>query len=112
MVTNGPGDRRRCSRSFVRRPETRPNSPTLPNYAIAFVILKKFDERHISAKQIADTMAGQAQHDPGRPGFRDNAARRSSASATGAGYSLFVEDRAGSGYGVLQQGVVARCKVR
>jgi len=25
----------------------------------------------------------------------------------GAGYSLFVEDRAGSGYGVLQQGVGA-----
>jgi multidrug efflux pump len=77
-----------------------------PNYAIAFVILKKFDERHVSAKQIADAIQAKL-----------NTIQEGTAFVmmpppilglgNGAGYSLFVEDRAGSGYGVLQQGVGA-----
>src|SRR6266478_5467708 len=77
-----------------------------PNYAIAFVILKKFDERHVSAKQIADAIQAKL-----------NTIQEGTAFVmmpppilglgNGAGYSLLVEDRAGSGYGVLQQGVGA-----
>src|SRR5882672_613023 len=77
-----------------------------PNYAIAFVILKKFDERHISAKQIADTM--QAKLNTIQEGMAFVMMPPPILGlGNGAGYSLFVEDRAGSGYGVLQQGVAA-----
>jgi multidrug efflux pump len=77
-----------------------------PNYAIAFVILKKFDERHISAKQIADTM--QAKLNTIQEGMAFVIMPPPILGlGNGAGYSLFVEDRAGSGYGVLQQGVGA-----
>src|SRR5712672_2429315 len=77
-----------------------------PNYAIAFVILKKFDERDISATQIADTM--QAKLNTIQEGLAFVIMPPPILGlGNGAGYSLFVEDRAGSGYGVLQQGVGA-----
>jgi multidrug efflux pump len=77
-----------------------------PNYAIAFVILKKFDERHVSAKQIADAI--QAKLNTIQEGMAFVMMPPPILGlGNGAGYSLFVEDRAGSGYGVLQQGVGA-----
>src|SRR5258708_16622249 len=77
-----------------------------PNYAIAWVSLKKFEERHISGKQIADTM--QAKLNTIQEGMAFVIMPPPILGlGNGAGYSLFVEDRAGSGYGVLQQGVGA-----
>src|SRR6266446_4835831 len=77
-----------------------------PNYAIAFVILKKFDERRVSAKQIANVI--QAKINTIQEGMAFVMMPPPILGlGNGAGYSLFVEDRAGSGYGVLQQGVGA-----
>src|SRR5258706_12286388 len=74
-----------------------------PNYAIAFVILKKFDERRVSAKQIADVI--QAKINTIQEGMAFVMMPPPILGlGNGAGYSLFVEDRAGSGYGVVQQG--------
>src|SRR6266478_2755640 len=71
-----------------------------PNYAIAFVILKKFDERRVSAKQIADVI--QAKINTIQEGMAFVMMPPPILGlGNGAGYSLFVEDRAGSGYGVL-----------
>src|SRR6266478_234240 len=72
-----------------------------PNYAIAFVILKKFDERRVSAKQIADAI--QAKINTIQEGIAFVMMPPPILGlGNGAGYSLFVEDRAGSGYGALQ----------
>src|SRR5882757_6937737 len=77
-----------------------------PNYAIAFVILKKFDERRVSAKKIAEVI--QAKINTIQEGMAFVMMPPPILGlGNGAGYSLFVEDRAGSGYGVLQQGVGA-----
>jgi len=80
-----------------------------PNYAIAFVILKKFDERHVSAKQIADAIQAKLQHNPGRHGFRDDAAANP---RPWQRRRLFAVRRGSrrQRLRVLQQGV-ARCKV-
>src|SRR6185295_2079807 len=75
-----------------------------PNYGIAFLILKPFNERHRSAKEISDEMnqkiAGIQEGmtfvlmPPPILGL-----------GNGAGYSLFVEDRAGLGFVALQNAV-------
>jgi multidrug efflux pump len=77
-----------------------------PNYGIAFLILKPFSERHRSAKEISDEMnqkiAGIKEAmtfvlmPPPILGL-----------GNGAGYALFVEDRAGLGFGALQSAVGA-----
>jgi len=73
-----------------------------PNYAVAFPILKPFNERHRSAKEIAaDIQAKIAQIKEGFA-FVLNPPPVLGL-GQGAGYSLFVEDRAGAGYGALQQ---------
>src|ERR1700716_535141 len=73
-----------------------------PNYAVAFPILKPFSERHRSAKEIAtDIQAKIAQIKEGFA-FVLNPPPVLGL-GQGAGYSLFVEDRAGAGYGALQQ---------
>lgn len=77
-----------------------------PNYGVAFPILKPFKERRRSAKEIADEI--QAKISAIEEGMAfvlmpppiDGI-------GTGAGYSLFVEDRAGLGYGALQGAVGA-----
>jgi len=72
-----------------------------PNYAVAFRILKPFNERHRSAKEIAaDIQATSPRSRKALPRSEPAAGPRS---RPGAGYSLFVEDRAGAGYGALQQ---------
>ena len=73
-----------------------------PNYAVAFPILKPFNERHRSAKEIAaDIQANIAQIKEGFA-FVLNPPPVLGL-GQGAGYSLFVEDRAGAGFGALQQ---------
>jgi multidrug efflux pump len=77
-----------------------------PNYGIAFLILKPFSERHRSAKEISEEMnqklAGIQEGmtfvlmPPPILGL-----------GNGAGYSLFVEDRVGLGFGALQNAVNA-----
>jgi multidrug efflux pump len=75
-----------------------------PNYGIAFLILKPFDERHRSAKEISEEMNQKISAikegitfvlmPPPILGL-----------GNGAGYALFVEDRAGLGFGALQNAV-------
>src|SRR6478736_6574083 len=73
-----------------------------PNYAVAFPILKPFNERHRSAKEIAaDIQANIAKIKEGFA-FVLNPPPVLGL-GQGAGYSMFVEDRAGAGYGALQQ---------
>jgi multidrug efflux pump len=73
-----------------------------PNYAVAFPILKPFNERHRSAKEIAaDIQANIAKIKEGFA-FVLNPPPVLGL-GQGAGYSMFVEDRAGVGYGTLQQ---------
>ncbi|MBN9487917.1 MAG: multidrug efflux RND transporter permease subunit [Alphaproteobacteria bacterium] len=77
-----------------------------PNYAVSFTILKPFDERSRSAKEIAaDVQAKLSEIKEGMAfvlmpppliGI-----------GNGAGYSLFIEDRAGLGFGALQGAVGA-----
>ena len=77
-----------------------------PNYGIAFLILKPFNERHRSAKEISDEINQKIAKikegmtfvlmPPPILGL-----------GNGAGYSLFVEDRAGLGFGALQNAVNA-----
>src|SRR3982075_536274 len=75
-----------------------------PNYGVAFAILKPFRERSRSAKQIVDDIQSKVSgikegfvfvlHPPPILGL-----------GNGAGYSAFVEDRGGAGYGALQEAV-------
>jgi multidrug efflux pump len=77
-----------------------------PNYAVAFPILKPFNERHRSAKEIAADI--QAEIAKIKEGFAFVLNPPPVLGlGQGAGYSLFVEDRAGAGYGELQQAVNA-----
>jgi multidrug efflux pump len=77
-----------------------------PNYGVAFPILKPFKERDRSAKEIADEIQARIS------GIEEGMAfilmpPPIDGIGTGAGYSLFVEDRAGLGYGALQGAVAA-----
>jgi len=73
-----------------------------PNYAVAFPILKPFNERHRSAKEIAADI--QAKITKIKEGFAFVLNPPPVLGlGQGAGYSLFVEDRADAGYGALQQ---------
>jgi len=75
-----------------------------PNYGVAFAILKPFRERSRSAKQIVDDIQSKVSgikegfvfvlNPPPILGL-----------GNGAGYSAFVEDRGGAGYGALQGAV-------
>ena len=67
-----------------------------PNYAVAFPILKPFNERHRSAKEIAADI--QAKIAEIKEGFAFVLIPPPVLGlGQGAGYSLFVEDRAGAG---------------
>jgi multidrug efflux pump len=77
-----------------------------PNYGVAFPILKPFNERNRNAKEIADEIQAKIS------GIEEGMAfilmpPPIEGIGTGAGYSLFVEDRAGLGYGALQSAVGA-----
>src|SRR5712675_1020017 len=72
-----------------------------PNYAVAFPILKPFNERHRSAKEIAADI--QAEIAKIKEGFAFVLNPPPVLGlGQGAGYSLFVEDRVDAGYGALQ----------
>ncbi|RFB79762.1 efflux RND transporter permease subunit [Methylovirgula sp. 4M-Z18] len=77
-----------------------------PNYGVAFVILKPFNERHRSAKEIADDLQMKIS------GIKEGLAfvlnpPPINGLGNGAGYSMFIEDRTGAGFGALQQGAGA-----
>lgn len=77
-----------------------------PNYGVAFVILKQFHERTRTAKEIVDQIQGKIS------GIKESFAfvlnpPPIDGLGNGAGYSLFVEDRAGLGFGALQEAVGA-----
>ena len=75
-----------------------------PNYGAAFAILKPFKERHRSAQEIAAEI--QAKVSAIKEGFAFVINPPPILGlGTGAGYSLFVEDRAGAGFGALQEAV-------
>jgi multidrug efflux pump len=75
-----------------------------PNYGVAFAILKPFRERSRSAEEIVADIQAQVS------GIKEGFAFVLNPPpilglGNGAGYSLFVEDRDGAGYGALQQAV-------
>jgi multidrug efflux pump len=77
-----------------------------PNYAVAFAILKPFAERHRSAKEIAGDIQGKISKIKEGFAFVLNPPPVMGL-GQGAGYAMFVEDRAGLGYGALQQAATA-----
>jgi len=73
---------------------------------VAFPILKPFSERTRSAKEIADDIQAKIS------GIKEGMAfvmmpPPIDGMGSGAGYSLFIEDRAGLGYGALQEAAAA-----
>jgi multidrug efflux pump len=75
-----------------------------PNYGAVFAILKPFHERHRGAPEIAADL--QAKVSAIKEGFAFVINPPPILGlGTGAGYSLFVEDRAGVGFGGLQDAV-------
>ena len=77
-----------------------------PNYGIAFLILKPFEERRRSAKDISEEMNRKIA------GIKEGMTfvlmpPPILGLGNGAGYALFVEDRAGLGFGALQNAVSA-----
>jgi multidrug efflux pump len=75
-----------------------------PNYGAAFAILKPFNERHRGAQEIAAEI--QAKVSAIKEGFAFVINPPPILGlGTGAGYSLFVEDRVGVGFGGLQEAV-------
>ena len=75
-----------------------------PNSGVAFFPLKPFDQRHRSAKEISDEINQKIA------GIKEGFAFALmpppiQGLGNGSGYSLFVEDRAGLGYGALQTAV-------
>jgi multidrug efflux pump len=77
-----------------------------PNYGIAFLILKPFNERQRSAKEISEDMNQKIA------GIKEGITfvlmpPPILGLGNGAGYSLFVEDRTGLGFGALQGAVGA-----
>src|SRR5688572_15327290 len=77
-----------------------------PNYGIAFLILKPFDERHRSAKDISEEMNQKIA------GIKEGMTvvlmpPPILGLGNGAGYALFVEDRADLGFGALQSPITS-----
>jgi len=74
----------------------------------AFPILKPFNERHRSAKEIAADIQAEIAKIKERFCLRAKPAAGPRL-GQGAGYSLFVEDRVDAGYGALSKRPM-RCK--
>ena len=75
-----------------------------PNYGVAFAILKPFHDRSRSAKEIVADIQAKVS------GIKEGSAFVVNPPpilglGNGAGYSLFIEDRGGEGYGALQHAV-------
>lgn len=72
-----------------------------PNLTAAYIILKPFDERHSSATEISAELNAKFSRIDG--GFTYAMMPPPiQGLGNGSGYSLYLEDRAGLGYGVLQ----------
>ena len=81
-------------------------SVNTPNQTASYVILKAFDERHRSAAAISEELAAKLA------GIKEGFAYALQPPpiqglGNGSGYSLYLEDRVGLGYGALQQAVSA-----
>jgi multidrug efflux pump len=77
-----------------------------PNLATAYIGLKDFDERHESASQIVAAINQKYAKIPGAITFALMPPPIQGL-GNGSGYSLYIEDRAGLGYGALQNALSA-----
>jgi multidrug efflux pump len=77
-----------------------------PNLTATYIILKPFDQRKRSAKEINDELAAKFSSIQGGYAYA-LLPPPIQGLGNGSGYSLYVEDRAGLGYGALQNAVVA-----
>ncbi|WP_213804205.1 multidrug efflux RND transporter permease subunit [Granulicella sp. dw_53] len=77
-----------------------------PNLATSYIRLKGFNERHKSAQQIVAEINEKYSHIHGAITFALMPPPIQGL-GNGSGYSLYIEDRAGLGYGALQNGLAA-----
>lgn len=77
-----------------------------PNLTATYIILKPFDERKRSAKEINDELSAKFSTIQGGYAYA-LLPPPIQGLGNGSGYSLYIEDRAGLGYGALQNAVVA-----
>ena len=77
-----------------------------PNLATSYIRLKGFDERHESASQIVKEINQKYSKIPGAITFALMPPPIQGL-GNGSGYSLYIEDRAGLGYGALQNALSA-----
>jgi len=77
-----------------------------PNLTATYIILKPFDERKRSAKAINDELSAKFSSIKGGYAYA-LLPPPIQGLGNGSGYSLYIEDRAGLGYGALQNAVVA-----
>jgi multidrug efflux pump len=77
-----------------------------PNLATSYIRLKGFDERHESAAQIVKKINQKYSKIPGAITFALMPPPIQGL-GNGSGYSLYIEDRAGLGYGALQNALSA-----
>ena len=77
-----------------------------PNLTATYIILKPFDERKRSAKAINDELSAKFSSIKGGYAYA-LLPPPIQGLGNGSGYSLYLEDRAGLGYGALQNAVVA-----
>jgi multidrug efflux pump len=81
-------------------------STNTPNIATSYIILKPFQERHATAAQISAELNQKFSKIPGAITYALMPPPIQGL-GNGSGYSLYIEDRAGLGYGALQNAVTA-----
>ncbi|QEE27525.1 efflux RND transporter permease subunit [Terriglobus albidus] len=77
-----------------------------PNLATSYIRLKDFKDRHETAEQILVELNKKYSRIPGAIAFALMPPPIQGL-GNGSGYSLYIEDRAGLGYGALQSGLAA-----
>jgi multidrug efflux pump len=77
-----------------------------PNLATSYIIVKDFKDRHQTAQQIVVELNKKYSKIPGAIAYALMPPPIQGL-GNGSGYSLYIEDRAGLGYGALQNGLAA-----
>jgi multidrug efflux pump len=77
-----------------------------PNLATSYIRLKDFKDRHETAQQILVELNQKYSHIPGAIAYALMPPPIQGL-GNGSGYSLYIEDRGGLGYGALQNGLAA-----
>ena len=77
-----------------------------PNLATSYIRLKDFKDRHETAQQILVQLNQKYSHIPGAIAYALMPPPIQGL-GNGSGYSLYIEDRGGLGYGALQNGLAA-----